>query len=201
MHARSTGDPSSPDRPVRGPEPPPVLTDPSTVSERSAWQSVQAARNLAGPTGMEYCHGVFDDFVELRGDRHSGDDRAVVGGLTRLAERTVVVIATQKGHEPAELVEADFGMPHPRGYHKARRQMDYADRFGFPVVTLLAKLIVWGADRNAALNRMGRALDELRMEGRGMRTTTGFHRKLVDHPVFRAGDISTAFLREHYDLG
>lgn len=115
-----------------------LITDPERIPQRAAWDVVLAARDLGRPTTLDYCATVFDDgLVELHGDRRSGDDRAVVGGLARLAGRTVVVIGLQKGHSPPELVRHNFGMPNPSGYHKARRLMGYAERFGFPVVTLV----------------------------------------------------------------
>ncbi|MEJ2888515.1 acetyl-CoA carboxylase, carboxyltransferase subunit beta [Actinomycetospora aeridis] len=103
----------------------------------SAWDVVRSARNLQRPTARDYCRAVFDDFVELHGDRLSGDDQAVVGGLARLDGRTVVAVGTQKGHTPTELVENNFGMPQPGGYHKARRMMTLAERLGVPVVTFV----------------------------------------------------------------
>ncbi|WP_086664376.1 acetyl-CoA carboxylase, carboxyltransferase subunit beta [Lentzea kentuckyensis] len=115
-----------------------LITDPAQIPERAAWDVVQSARDLGRPTTLDYCAAVFDDgLVELHGDRRSGDDQAVVGGLARLAGRTVVVIGSQKGHSPPDLVRHNFGMPNPSGYHKARRLMAYAERFGFPVVTLV----------------------------------------------------------------
>lgn len=115
-----------------------LITDPEQIPERPAWDVVQSARDLGRPTALDYCATVFDDgLVELHGDRRSGDDQAVVGGLAQLAGRTVVVIGQQKGHSPPELVRHNFGMPNPSGYHKARRLMAYAERFGFPVVTLV----------------------------------------------------------------
>lgn len=129
MHTKSNPTPEAPRT---------LITDPERIPERAAWDVVLSARDLGRPTTLDYCATVFDDgLVELHGDRRSGDDRAVVGGLARLAGRTVVVIGLQKGHSPPELVRHNFGMPNPSGYHKARRLMGYAERFGFPVVTLV----------------------------------------------------------------
>jgi acetyl-CoA carboxylase carboxyl transferase subunit beta len=115
-----------------------LITDPEQLPSRAAWDVVQAARDLHRPTTLDYYAAVFDDgFVELHGDRRSGDDQAVVGGLAQLDGRTVVVIGLQKGHSPPELVRHNFGMPNPAGYHKARRLMAYATRFGFPVLTFV----------------------------------------------------------------
>jgi acetyl-CoA carboxylase carboxyl transferase subunit beta len=125
-------------QPFSGTAPRTLITTPEQLTERAAWDVVQFARDLGRPTTLDYCAAVFDDgLVELHGDRRSGDDQAVVGGLTRLDGRTVVVIGLQKGHSPPELVRHNFGMPNPSGYHKARRLMAHAERFGFPVVTLV----------------------------------------------------------------
>jgi len=105
--------------------------------QRPAWEVVRQARDLGRPTTLDLCARVFDDFLELHGDRVSGDDPAVVGGLARLAGRAVVVIGHQKGHLPADLVRRTFGMPHPAGYHKAQRLMRYAAKFGCPVLTFV----------------------------------------------------------------
>ncbi len=114
-----------------------LVTDPTRLRQRPPWDVVRSARDLRRPTTTDYCAMVFDEFVELHGDRVSGDDGAVVAGLGRMGGRTGVVIGLQKGHDPVALVERNFGMPNPSGYHKARRMMAYADRFGLPVVTLV----------------------------------------------------------------
>lgn len=120
--------------PISGPVP---LTDPDTLPTRPAVEVVGQARNVERPTTLDYVGLVFDEFVELHGDRLFGDDPSLVGGLARLGERTVVVLGHQKGHDTAELIHRKFGMPDPSGYHKARRLMSYAAKFGFPVVTFI----------------------------------------------------------------
>lgn len=102
-----------------------------------SWEVVQAARSVDRPTTADYLRLVFDDFVELHGDRSYADDPAVVGGVASLAGRTVVAIGSQKGHTVNELVAHNFGMAHPEGYRKAMRLMDHAEVFGFPVVTFV----------------------------------------------------------------
>ncbi|PSL02367.1 acetyl-CoA carboxylase carboxyl transferase subunit beta [Haloactinopolyspora alba] len=102
-----------------------------------AWDVVTRARNVGRPTTLDYLHQLADEFVELHGDRVHGDDPAVVGGIARLAGRSVVVIGHQKGHDTAEMVHRNFGMPHPEGYRKAMRLMHHAERFGLPVVTFV----------------------------------------------------------------
>ena len=80
---------------------------------------------------------MFDDFQELHGDRLFTEDAAIVGGLARSGDLTVMAIGHQKGHTTGEMMERNFGMPDPEGYRKALRLMHYAARFGLPIVTLV----------------------------------------------------------------
>ena len=80
---------------------------------------------------------IFDDFMELHGDRHFADDGAIVGGIARLAGRPVTVIGIQKGKNLQENVKRNFGQPNPEGYRKALRLMKQAEKFGRPVVTFI----------------------------------------------------------------
>ena len=105
--------------------------------ERSPSQVVAMARDIGRPTTLDYCGLVFEDFVELHGDRSGGDDPAVVAGVASLDGRPVVVLGHQKGHDTTELVRRNFGMPQPSGYHKARRLMDHAERHRMPVVAFV----------------------------------------------------------------
>jgi acyl-CoA carboxylase subunit beta len=113
------------------------ITDPDALSARDPWEIVQLARHVERPNTLEYISHVFDDFVELYGDRLFQQDAAIVGGLARLGGRTVVVIGHQKGHTTQEMMERNFGMPNPEGYRKGLRLMRYAQKFGYPVVTLV----------------------------------------------------------------
>jgi acetyl-CoA carboxylase carboxyl transferase subunit beta len=113
------------------------ITDPDAIPARDPWEIVQLARHVERPNALEYISHVFDDFVELYGDRLFRQDAAIVGGLARLGGRTVVVIAHQKGHTTQEMMERNFGMPNPEGYRKGLRLMRYAQKFGLPVVTLV----------------------------------------------------------------
>jgi acetyl-CoA carboxylase carboxyl transferase subunit beta len=115
----------------------PPVADPDLLPVRDAWQTVELARNLDRPNTLEYIGYVFDDFVELHGDRLFRDDAAIVGGLARLGGQTVMVIGHQKGHTTAEMVARNFGMANPEGYRKALRLMQYAAKFGMPIVTLV----------------------------------------------------------------
>lgn len=105
--------------------------------EHDPWDIVRAARHLDRPTTLDYLDHAFDDYVELHGDRLHGDDPAVVTAVARIGGRSVAVVGHQKGHHTSELVGRNFGMPHPEGYRKALRMFDYAERHGFPVVTLI----------------------------------------------------------------
>src|SRR5213593_4072714 len=103
----------------------------------TAWQRTQLARHPRRPHTRDFCRLLFDDFIELHGDRLYGDDPAIVGGLARFEGRGVVVIGHQKGRETREKIARNFGMPHPEGYRKALRLMQLAEKFGKPVVTFI----------------------------------------------------------------
>jgi acetyl-CoA carboxylase carboxyl transferase subunit alpha len=98
----------------------------------STWQKVQLSRHPDRPYTLDYAARLFDDFVELHGDRAFADDRSIVGGLARFRGRPVVVIGHQKGRGVKDAMARNFGMPHPEGYRKAMRLMDLADRFNRP---------------------------------------------------------------------
>ena len=89
------------------------------------------------PYTMDYIPRVFTDFDELHGDRHFGDDNAIVGGIARLEGEPVMVIGQEKGRAVKDKVMRNFGMPKPEGYRKALRLMEMAERFKMPVITLI----------------------------------------------------------------
>jgi len=101
------------------------------------WERVKLARHPKRPHALDYINVVFNDFYELHGDRIDGDDRALVTGLARLGNHPVVVLGQQKGRSTEENKQRFFGMTRPQGYRKARRAMLLAERFGFPVITLI----------------------------------------------------------------
>lgn len=103
----------------------------------SPYQVVQLARHPDRPTAMDYIGVVFDDFIELSGDRAFMDDKAILGGLAVLDHRAVMVIGHQKGRNTQENMQRNFGMPKPEGYRKALRLMKLAEQWGIPVVTLV----------------------------------------------------------------
>src|SRR6185503_15653549 len=108
-----------------------------TYAGLTAWQRTQLARHVRRPHARDFYRLLFDDFIELHGDRLHGDDPAIVGGLARFEGRSVVVIGHQKGRETREKIARNFGMPHPEGYRKALRLMQMADKFGKPVLALI----------------------------------------------------------------
>ena len=108
-----------------------------TYAGLTAWQRTQLARHPKRPYTRDWCRLLFEDFVELHGDRRFGDDAAIVGGLARFEGRSVVAIGHQKGRDTREKIARNFGMPHPEGYRKAERLMELAARFGKPIVTFI----------------------------------------------------------------
>jgi acetyl-CoA carboxylase carboxyl transferase subunit alpha len=86
---------------------------------------------------LDYISRIFSDFDELHGDRHFGDDKAIVGGIARLEGQPVMVIGQEKGRSVKDKVYRNFGMPKPEGYRKALRLMELAERFNMPVITLI----------------------------------------------------------------
>jgi acetyl-CoA carboxylase carboxyl transferase subunit alpha len=101
------------------------------------WQRVQLARHPKRPYTLDYIGSLFERFLELRGDRAFGDDRAVVGGIAAFKGRKLLAVGHQKGRDIKEKLERNFGMPHPEGYRKALRLMNMAARFGRPIVTFI----------------------------------------------------------------
>jgi len=109
----------------------------SIFSGLSSWQTVQVARHPLRPYTKDYIPKLFTEFEELHGDRHFGDDKAIIGGVARLDGKPVMVIGEEKGRGVSEKVERNFGMPKPEGYRKALRLMEMAERFKMPVLTLI----------------------------------------------------------------
>jgi acetyl-CoA carboxylase carboxyl transferase subunit alpha len=108
-----------------------------TFAGLTAWQVTQLARHPRRPHTRDFCRLLFEDFLELHGDRLYGDDPAIVGGLARLDGQSVVVVGHQKGRETREKIARNFGMPHPEGYRKALRLMQLAEKFAKPVITFI----------------------------------------------------------------
>ena len=106
-------------------------------SNLSSWDIVKVARHPQRPYSLDYIPRIFTEFDELHGDRHFGDDNAIVGGIARLDDRPVMVIGQEKGRAVKDKVMRNFGMPKPEGYRKALRLMEMAERFKLPVITLI----------------------------------------------------------------
>jgi acetyl-CoA carboxylase carboxyl transferase subunit alpha len=106
-------------------------------SNLSSWDIVKVARHPQRPYSLDYIERVFTEFDELHGDRHFGDDNAIVGGVARLEGKPVMVIGQEKGRAVKDKVIRNFGMPKPEGYRKALRLMELAERFKMPVITLI----------------------------------------------------------------
>jgi len=106
-------------------------------SDEEIWRSVELARHPDRPYTLDYVERLLEDWFELHGDRHNGDDAAVVAGLGRFRGRTIFLVGNQKGRDVKERTRRNFGMAHPEGYGKAMRAMELADRHGFPLVTLV----------------------------------------------------------------
>lgn len=100
-------------------------------------QIVHVARFIRRPTTLDYLGMIFQDFVELHGDRNFSDDPAMVAGIARLDGRSVVIMGQQKGHSTKENIARNFGMANPEGYRKALRVMRLAERYGKPIISLV----------------------------------------------------------------
>ena len=103
----------------------------------SPWETVQVARHQNRPYTRDYLNLVFDEFVELHGDRKFGDDRAMLTGFAKLNDQKVMVIGHQKGRTVKERTECYFGCAHPEGYRKAMQKMQLAAKFNLPVICFI----------------------------------------------------------------
>ena len=101
------------------------------------WQKAQVARHPDRPHALDYINALIDDFMPLAGDHAFGEDNAIIGGLGRFKDRSVMVIGIEKGRYTETRIKHSFGMARPEGYRKARRLMEPADKFGIPVITLV----------------------------------------------------------------
>jgi len=109
----------------------------SQSKSEAVWKQVELARHSDRPYSMDYITRIFDNFIELHGDRSFGDDPAIVGGIAFLDSRPVTIIAHQKGRTLKENVWRNHGMANPEGYRKARRLAKQAEKFGRPVITFI----------------------------------------------------------------
>jgi len=109
-----------------------------TAHERiTPWERVKLARHIERPTSLDYIRYLFNDFIELHGDRLYGDDEAIVSGIALFQDKPVTVIGHQKGKTTKENLQRNFGMPHPEGYRKALRLMQQANKFNRPIICFI----------------------------------------------------------------
>jgi len=108
-----------------------------SMKQISAWDRVLLARHQSRPNARTMIDHIFDDFIELHGDRAYEDDEAILGGVTYLGNTPITIIAQQKGRTTEENIQCNFAMPHPEGYRKALRLMKQAEKFNRPVITFI----------------------------------------------------------------
>ncbi len=106
-------------------------------SNLTPWETVQVARHPERPMTTDYLNLVFDEFVELHGDRFFGDDRAIRSGFAKLDQHKVMVIGHQKGKTTEERIACEFGCAHPEGYRKALSKMKMAAKYGLPIICFI----------------------------------------------------------------
>ena len=110
---------------------------PKVKAPKTAWDSVLLSRRPDRPTAKDYIDRMFSFFLELHGDRLSGDDGAIVGGIANYYGKPVMVVAEQKGKSIKENKIRNFGMPNPSGYRKALRLMKHAQKFNMPIICIV----------------------------------------------------------------
>jgi acetyl-CoA carboxylase carboxyl transferase subunit alpha len=103
----------------------------------SPWQRVQISRHVGRPFMLDYVKHITDEFVELHGDRHIGDDNAMPAGFATIGGQRVAILGHQKGRDTKENLLRNFGSAHPEGYRKALRLMRMAEKFSLPIITLI----------------------------------------------------------------
>jgi len=101
------------------------------------WQRVQIARHPDRPQTLDYIQNIFEDFIELHGDRKFGDDHAIIGGMAKFKGESIMVVGHQKGKDTKTNLYRNFGMPNPEGYRKAARLFKLAEKFRKPIITFL----------------------------------------------------------------
>jgi acetyl-CoA carboxylase carboxyl transferase subunit alpha len=107
------------------------------ASKLTSWNRIELARRAGRPFTLDYVKSIFTDFVELHGDRRFGDDPALICGLARIGDQSVMIIGQQKGRDTKESIRRNFGMANPEGYRKALRCMKLAEKFKLPVISFI----------------------------------------------------------------
>ncbi len=106
-------------------------------SNLTPWQKTQIARHPERPYTLDYVSMIFDDFIEIHGDRRFGDDPAIIAGIGKIEKQSFALVGHQKGRTVKERVYRNFGQAHPEGYRKALRLMNLAERFSIPIITMI----------------------------------------------------------------
>lgn len=106
-------------------------------SNLTPWQKTQIARHPERPYTLDYVSMIFDDFIEIHGDRRFGDDPAIIAGIGKIEKQSFALVGHQKGRTVKERVYRNFGQSHPEGYRKALRLMKLAERFSIPIITMI----------------------------------------------------------------
>ncbi len=107
------------------------------LAKVTAWERVKIAREADRSTALDYIENIFDEFIELHGDRYFKDDKSIVCGLGNIGKQNYTIIGEQKGRNTKENIERNFGMPNPEAYRKALRFMKQSEKFGRPVITFI----------------------------------------------------------------
>ena len=107
------------------------------VQKLTAWDRVNLARKTDRPTALDYIDNIFDEFMELHGDRNFSDDKSIVCGIATLQGNNYTIVAEQKGRNTKENIERNFGMPNPEAYRKSLRFMKQAEKFKRPIITFI----------------------------------------------------------------
>ncbi|MGL4989990.1 MAG: acetyl-CoA carboxylase carboxyltransferase subunit alpha [Sarcina sp.] len=107
------------------------------IRSMNTWDKVLTARRIDRPNAKFYINNIFDDFIELHGDRNYADDKAIIGGIANIEEQNYTVIGICKGNSTKENIDRNFGMPHPEGYRKSLRLMKQAEKFNRPIICLI----------------------------------------------------------------
>ncbi len=139
------------------------------MSTKSAYDKVKSARLISRPTALEYFENCFQDFIEFKGDRNIGDDKAVVGGIATLGGVPVTIIGIQKGHTLEENLVTNFGQVNPEGYRKALRLMKQAEKFNRPVICFVNTAGAF-CGKSAEERGQGEAIARNLMEMAGLKT-------------------------------
>ena len=103
----------------------------------NTWEKTQVARHPERPHFLDYSRGLVEDFIQLSGDRAFGEDSAIIGGIGKLDNISVMLIGHEKGYDTETRIKHNFGMAHPEGYRKSIRLMNIAERFNLPVITFI----------------------------------------------------------------